>query len=63
MKKIFLIAFLSVFIIHGCLDRSLTKDDAESTLLVLLDEDRAIGVDGFDSDGGIDLDYEIGVET
>ena len=63
MEKIFFIAFLSVFIIHGCLDSSLTKDDAESTLLELLDEDEAIGVDRFDSGGGMDLDYETGLET
>tara|TARA_Y100001954_G_C15449738_1_gene425681 strand:+ start:98 stop:289 length:192 start_codon:yes stop_codon:yes gene_type:complete len=63
MEKIFFIAFLSVFIIHGCLDSSLTPDDTESTLLALLYEDEAIGVDGFDSGGGMDLDYEIGLET
>ena len=63
MKKIFFIAFLSIFIIFGCLDSSLTTNDTESILLALLDEDVAIGVDGFDSGGGMDLDYEIGLET
>ena len=63
MGKIFFIALLSVFIIHGCLDSSLTTDDTESTLLALFDEDEAIGVDRFDSGGGMDLDYETGLET
>ena len=63
MEKIFFIALLSVFIIHGCLDSSLTTDDTESTLLALFDEDEAIGADGFDSGRGMDLDYEIGLET
>ena len=63
MGKIFFIALLSVFIIHGCLDSSLTTDDTESTLLALFDEDEAISVDGFDSGGGMDLDFEIGLET
>ena len=63
MKKIFFIAFLSIFIIYGCLDSSLTTDDTESKFLALLDEDEAIGVDRFDSGGGMDLDYETGLET
>ena len=63
MLKILFIAFLSVFITRGCLDSSLTTDDTESTLLALFDEDEAIGADGFDSGRGMDLDYEIGLET
>ena len=62
-EKIFFIAFLSLFIIYGCLDSFLTTDHTDSILLALLDKDEVIGVDRFVSCGGMDLDYEIGLET
>ena len=34
---------------NGCVDSS-SVDDTESILLALLDEDEAVGVDGFDSE-------------
>ena len=47
---------------NGCMDSSSAVDDIESILLALLDEDEAVGVDGFDSGGDMDLDYSIGLE-
>jgi hypothetical protein len=52
-----------IFIINGCVDTSSGIDDTESKLLVLLNEDAASGVDGYDSGGEMDLDYSIGLET
>ena len=63
MKKIIIITSLSIFIMNGCVDSSSAVDDTESILLALLDEDEAVGVDGFDSGGDMDLDHDIGLET
>ena len=63
MKKIIIITSLSIFIMNGCVDSSSVLDDIESILLALLDEDEAVGVDGFDSGGDMDLDHDIGLET
>jgi len=63
MKKIIIITSLSIFIMNGCVDSSSVLDDIESILLALLDEDEAVGVDGFGSGGDMDLDHDIGLET
>ena len=63
MKKIIIITLLSIFIINGCVDSLLVIDDTETILLALLDHDEAAGVGGFDSDGDMDLDHDIGLET
>ena len=62
MKKLITITSLSIFVMNGCVDSS-SVDDTESILLALLDEDEAVGVDGFDSDGDMDLDHDVGLET
>ena len=62
MKKLITLTSLSIFVINGCVDSS-SVDDTESILLALLDEDEAVGVDGFDSDGDMDLDHDVGLET
>ena len=62
MKKLITLTSLSIFVINGCVDSS-SVDDTESILLALLNEDEAVGVDGFDSDGDMDLDHEFGLET
>ena len=62
MKKLITITSLSIFVINGCVDSS-SVDDTESILLALLNEDEAVGVDGFDSDGDMDLDHDVGLET
>ena len=62
MKKLIIITSLSIFVMNGCMDSS-SIDDTESILLALLNEDEAVGVDGFDSDGDMDLDHDVGLET
>ena len=62
MKKLITITSLSIFVMNGCVDSS-SVDDTESILLALLNEDEAVGVDGFDSDGDMDLDHDVGLET
>ena len=62
MKKLIIITSLSIFVMNGCMDSS-SIDDTESILLALLNEDEAVGVDGFDSDGEMDLDHDVGLET
>ena len=63
MKKLIIITSFSVFIMNGCVDSETAVYDTESVLLALLDEDEAVGVDGFDSGGDMDLDHDIGLET
>ena len=63
MKKIIIVTSLSIFLMNGCMDGPSAVDDIESILLALLDKDEAVGVDGFDSGGDMDLDHDIGLET
>ena len=63
MKKTITLISILIFIINGCVDTSSAIDDTESKLLVLLNEDAAAGVDGFDSGGDMEFDYDIGLET
>ena len=63
MKKIIILISLSIFIMNGCVDNSSVVDDTESILMALLTEDEAVGVDGFDSGGDMDLDHDVGLET
>ena len=66
MKNIIvLVILLLMIIIPGCVDRSLTNEEKsiETVLLDLIDNDDVFGIDGFDSDGAMDLEYEVGLET
>ena len=63
MKKIIIIISLSIFIMNGCVDNSSMMENTESILMALLTEDEAVGVDGFDSGGDMDLDHDVGLET
>ena len=63
MKKIIIIISYSIFIMNGCVDNSSMMEDTESILMALLTEDEAVGVDGFDSGGDMDLDHDVGLET
>ena len=66
MKNIIVLAILLVLIIiPGCVDSSSTNEEnaIETLLLDLIDSDEVFGIDGFDSDGAMDLDYEVGLET
>ena len=63
MKKTATLIFLFMFIVNGCVSTLSEIDDTESRLLEILDKDVALGVEGFDSGGEMDLDYSIGLET
>ena len=66
MKNIIvLVMLLLLFIIPGCVDSSSANEEnaIENVLLDLIDSDNVFGIDGFDSDGALDLDYEVGLET
>ena len=65
MKKIIILIPLSLLLMIGCVDSESANDNdyTESLLLELLDNDEAVGVDGFDSGGEMDLDHDIGLET
>ena len=63
MKIIFIAISLSIFIMNGCVNSSSSVVNTESILLELLDNDEALGVDGFDSGGDIELNHDIGLET
>ena len=52
-----------MFIINGCLNTLSETDEIESRLLEILDRDVALGVEGFDSGGDMELDYSIGLGT
>ena len=64
MKKLIIMTSFFVFILNGCTDsESVLDNTTDSMLLALLDEDEAMGVDGFDSGGDMDLNHDIGLET
>ena len=66
MKNIVvLVILLLLFIIPGCVDSSSANEEnaIETVLLDLIDSDDVFGIDGFDSDGAMDLDYEVGLES
>lgn len=65
MRNTIILITLSLFIVAGCVDSASVNDNdyTESLLLDLLDNDEAVGVDGFDSDGDMELDHEVGLET
>jgi len=65
MRNTIILIPLSLFIVAGCVDSTSVndQDNTESLLLELLDNDEAVGVDGFDSGGEMDLDHDIGLET
>ena len=66
MKNIIVLGILLLLIMFpGCVDSSSTNEEnaIETILLELIDSDDVFGIDGFDSDGAMDLDYEVGLET
>ena len=65
MRNTIILITLSLLIIAGCVDSGSVNDNGytESLLLELLDNDEAVGVDGFDSGGDMELDHEVGLET
>ena len=65
MRNTIILITLSLFIVAGCVDSASVNDNdyTESLLLELLDNDEAVGIDGFDSGGDMELDHEVGLET
>lgn len=66
MKNIIVLVILLLLIsIPGCVDSSSANEEnaIETLLLDLIDSDDVFGIEGFDSDGAMDLDYEVGLET
>ncbi|MBL51579.1 MAG: hypothetical protein CMG57_06435 [Candidatus Marinimicrobia bacterium] len=60
MKKISLISMLTLILFSGCTDQN--QINIETTLLALLDSDDVLGMDGFDTNGDVELDFETGLE-
>ena len=66
MRSIIVLVLLSLLlIIPGWLYSSSANEEnaIEAVLLDLIDSDDVFGIDGFDSDGAMDLDHEVGLET
>ena len=65
MRNTITLIALSLFILASCVDSTSVDDNnhIESLLLELLDNDEAVGVDGFDSGGDMELNHEVGLET
>ena len=65
MRNTITLIALSLFILASCVDSTSVDDNdhIESLLLELLNNDEAVGVDGFDSGGDMELNHEVGLET
>ena len=64
MRNFYNIIALLVILFMGCSDLEQNNEEYDKAeLLRVLDEDDAIGIDGFDDGGVIDLDYNKGLEV
>ena len=65
MKNLKLLILLSFLISNGCVDNSSVNNQiqTESILLELIENDAAVGLDGFESGVEMDLDHDVGLET
>ncbi len=63
MRYIHTLSILLITLFIGCSDLEQNEEVDTSELLRLLDEDEAVGVEGFDDGGLMDLDYDIGLEV
>ena len=61
MKSLFWFSMSFLILMNSCEDKNLT--DLETRLISLLDSDDVTGVDGFDTNGDAELDFETGLET
>ena len=61
MKKLFWFSISFLILMNSCEDKNLT--DLETRLISLLDSDDISGVDGFETNGDAELDFETGLET
>jgi len=64
MKILYNIILLAFILFIGCADVEQNNEEYDKNeLLRILDEDDALGMDGFDDGGLIDLDYDTGLEV
>ena len=64
MKILFNVVLLAFTLFIGCADVEQNNEEYDrDELLRVLDEDDALGIDGFDDGGLIDLDYDTGLEV
>lgn len=61
MKNLFWFSISFLILMNSCEDKNLT--DLETRLISLLDSDDISGVDGFETNGDAELDFETGLET
>jgi len=62
MKYIYIIPIILLLVFSSCENANNGMPLDESTLLALLDADDAVGMDGFDSGGDMDLEHDVGLE-
>ena len=62
MKYIYIIPITLLLVLSACENVNNGVLLNESILLALLDADDAVGMDGFDSGGDMDLDHDVGLE-
>ncbi len=64
MKILFNVVLLAFTLFIGCADVEKSNEEHDrDELLRVLDDDDAVGMDGFDDGGLIDLDYDTGLEV
>lgn len=61
MRKLLFFLPLTILLISSCEDKN--QFDLETELINLLNSDDILGIDGFATNGDVDLDYETGLET
>lgn len=61
MKRFFLFSILFLIIINSCEDNN--QIDLETKLINILNSDDISGIDGFDTNGDMELNFETGLET
>ena len=61
MEKLFLYSISILMIVSSCEDKN--QINLETKLINLLDSDDISGIDGFDTNGDAELDFETGLET
>ena len=68
MKKIKMIRVLNILLFvaiffNACVDLKDNSENDKSELMRLLDEDTVIGLDGYDDEGIVDLEFDTGLES
>lgn len=60
MKRFFLFSILFLIIINSCEDNN--QIDLETKLINILNSDDISGIDGFDTNGDMELNFETGLD-